>query len=201
MSGIQDWRFAALDVETTGLDPMDGHEIVEVAVVGFTAKAIEERWSTLVKPSRPIPPESAAVHGIRDADVASAPGMAQVLPQIEARTRGRILVLHNAPFDLEFITTACYMAGHDPIDRPLIDTLLISRRCFPGVQGHSLTELAARLGIAPEGAHRALPDAVTTANCMLALIRRAEGNSGMVLLEPDRIGRIERHPELAAAQA
>jgi DNA polymerase-3 subunit epsilon len=198
MNPWNDWRFAALDVETTGLSPMDGHEIVEIAVVGFGARGIDSRWSTLVKPSRPIPQDSAAVHGIRDADVASAPRMAEVLDEVDARTRGRILVLHNAPFDLEFVTSACFAAEREPIDRPLIDTLLISRRCFPAVQGHSLTEMAARLGIAPEGAHRALPDAVTTASCMIALIRRAESNRDMVLLEPEMIERIERHPALAS---
>jgi ATP-dependent DNA helicase DinG len=187
-----DWRYASVDVETTGLDVADGHEILEVAVVGFTASGIEERWSTLVKPSIPIPPESARVHGIREADVAGAPTMDQVMPLVEEKTRGRILVLHNAPFDLEFLTAACAKLGREPIDRPLIDTLILSRRCFPAAQAHSLTELATRVGVVPEGAHRALPDAVTTANVMLALLRRAEAGAGFELLDPVAHQRIER---------
>ncbi len=198
---LKDWRFASLDVETTGLNLMDGHEIVEIAVAGFTARGIEDRWSTLVKPGRPIPRESSNVHGIRDRDVANSPSMAEVLPMVEERTAGRILVLHNAPFDLEFLTAACFRAARAPMDRPLIDTLLLSRRCFTQVQGHTLTEVAARLGVVPEGAHRALPDAVTTANVMMALWRRAETSHGVELLRPEEIERIEHHPALAGATA
>ena len=198
------WKFAALDVETTGLDCMAGHEIIEVAVVAFEPSGIGERWSSLVKPSRPIDPESIRVHGIRDADVAGAPSMAVVLPIVEEKTAGRVLVLHNAPFDLEFLTSACMRLDRLPVDRPLVDTLMISRRCFPDAQAHTLTELATRLGVAPERAHRALPDAVTTANVMLALCRRAEANGGFPLFEPELIRRVEAHPalrELAAGSA
>lgn len=200
-ANLKDWRFASVDVETTGLSHMDGHEIVEIAVAGFTARGIEDRWSMLVKPGRPIPRESSNVHGIRDRDVANSPSMAEVLPLVEEKTAGRILVLHNAPFDLEFLTAACFRAGRAPMDRPLIDTLLLSRRCFTQVQGHTLTEVAARLGVVPEGAHRALPDAVTTANVMMALWRRAETSHGVELLRPEEVERIERHPALAGAAA
>ncbi len=193
---VKDWRYSALDVETTGLDPSTGHEIIEVAVVNFTASGIEERWSSLVKPGRSIPYDAAAVHGIRDADVAGAPALADLLPVIEQKTAGRVLVLHNAPFDLEFITSACARLEHEPIDRPLVDTLIVSRRCFPNAPAHSLAELATRLGVAPESVHRALPDATTTANVMMALCRRAEANHGFVLLEPEAVQRIERHPAL-----
>ena len=200
-TNLKDWRFASLDIETTGIKISDGHEIVEVAVVGFTSAGIEDRWSVLVKPGRPIPRESSNVHGIRDRDVEAAPPIAQVLPQLEEKTAGRILVLHNAPFDLEYVTAACFRAGRAPIDRPLIDTLLLSRRCFPNVQGHSLTELAARLGVIPEGAHRALPDAITTANAMMALCRRAESSHGLEMLRPEEIQRIERHPAFSPVLA
>ncbi|MBI5836466.1 MAG: 3'-5' exonuclease [Candidatus Eisenbacteria bacterium] len=198
---MKDWRYAALDLETTGLEVSEGHEILEVAVVGFSAAGIEERWSTLVKPTIPIPPDSARVHGIREADVAGAPALAQVMPLVEARTAGRIFVIHNAPFDLEFLTAACARMGREPIDRPLIDTLTVSRRVFPEAQAHSLTELATRVGVVPEGAHRALPDAVTTANVMLALLRRAEAPGATPLLDEAAVARIERRLAEAAAPA
>ena len=197
--GLKDLRYAALDVETTGLSPVDGHEIVEVGLVAFRPSGIEERWSTLVKPGRSIPPEASAVHGIRQADVERAPAIAEVLPRIESLTAGRVLVLHNAPFDLEFLTSACFRNGREPMDFPLIDTLLVSRRAFPDSQGHTLTEVAARLGVAPEGAHRALPDAITTANVWMAMLRRVENHHGVTLLLPPEIERIERHPALADA--
>jgi DNA polymerase III epsilon subunit family exonuclease len=196
---IGDWRFAALDLETTGLDVADGHEILEVAVVCFSARGIEKRWSTLVKPSIPIPQDSAKVHGIREADVAGAPTIEQVMPLVEEHTAGRILVIHNAPFDLEFLTAASARLGREPIDRPLIDTLVVSRRCFPGAQAHSLSELASRVGVALESAHRALPDALATANVMLALLRRAEASAEFPLLDTVARERIERHLELMAA--
>lgn len=198
---IHDWRFASLDLETTGLDVEEGHEILEVAVVRFTAAGIEERWSTLVKPSIPIPPDSAKVHGIREADVTGAPSIEEVMPLVEQKTAGRILVIHNAPFDLEFLTAACAKLGREPIDRPLIDTLIVSRRSFPAAQAHSLTELAARLGVVPEGAHRALPDAVTTANVLLALLRRAEASAESPVLDVEATERIERQLGMLAAAA
>ena len=193
---LSEWSFAALDVETTGLDLSSGHEIIEIAVVGFNIRGIQDRWTTLVKPARPIPREAVQVHGIRDADVAKAPRIADVLGMVEEKTAGRILVLHNAPFDLEFLTAACHRAGRPPIDRPLIDTLILSRRCFAADNGHSLTELAARLGVVPEGSHRALPDCVTTANAMLALIRWVAAREGKELLDAGAVLRIERHPAM-----
>ncbi len=195
---LQDLRYCSLDCETTGLSAIDGHQIVEIAVVSFHRDGIEERWSTLVNPGRTIPEDAIRVHGIRDGDVARSPKIADVLPTVAEKTAGRVLVAHNASFDLEFVTSACYRNGLDPIDRPLLDTLLVSRTAFPEASSHNLMELATRVGVAPESAHRALADAVTTAHVWMALLRRAAANAELRLLPPDSIERILRHPELQA---
>jgi len=78
-------RLAVLDTETTGLDPGQGHGLVEVACVMLDDGEIGETWSTLVNPGRPIPPDAAAVHGITDRMVQEAPGPAPRGPRDQRR--------------------------------------------------------------------------------------------------------------------
>ena len=171
-------RLAVLDTETTGLDPGQGHGLVEVAAVALDDGGIGETWSTLVNPGRPIPPEAAAVHGITDLMVRAAPGPAMVAAELERRCAGRTLVFHNAAFDLPFLAALLRRGGRPPLLHAVVDTLGLSRGLFDQ-GGNSLGALAVRLGLPAETAHRALGDALTTARLLLKLAAIWEGERGV----------------------
>jgi DNA polymerase III epsilon subunit family exonuclease len=171
-------RLAVLDTETTGLDPGQGHGLVEVACVALDGGEIGETWSTLVDPGRPIPPDASAVHGITDRMVRDAPGPAVVAAELERRCAGRVLVFHNVAFDLPFLDAFMRSAGHGPLLHAVVDTLGLARGFF-GQGGNSLGALATRFGLPAEAAHRALGDALTTARLLRVLAARWESERGV----------------------
>jgi DNA polymerase-3 subunit epsilon len=167
-----------VDTETTGLDPSQGHVLVEVATVSVADAALGETWSSLMRPGRAIPPDAAAVHGITDAMVADAPLPAPVAAELRRRCAELPLVFHNAPFDLPFLIALLRQAGQAPLLNPIIDTLGLARG-LGGPGGNSLGALAARLGLPKEAQHRALGDARTTARLFVALSARWESERGV----------------------
>lgn len=171
-------RLLALDTETTGFDPALGHALVEVAAVVLDEGRVGETWSTLTDPGRPIPPEASGVHGITDAMVRGAPGTAAVAAALAERCADRVLVFHNAAFDLPFLAAAMRQAGRPPLLNPVVDTLGLARGLFD-VGGNALGTLAARLGLPAETSHRALGDALTTARLLQVLGERWEREKGV----------------------
>ena len=97
---------AIFDTETTGVGPEA--EIVEIAIVDNAGKVLLD---SLVKPTSPIPAEVTAIHGITDADVAGAPTILELWPQIEAAFDGRTLTSYNLAFDLRMIQQSLRHAG------------------------------------------------------------------------------------------
>jgi DNA polymerase III epsilon subunit family exonuclease len=166
-------RLLALDTETTGMSPRSGAALVEVASVALENGAIGESWSSLVNPGRPIPPDAERVHGICDAMVAGAPEPGAIAGRLRAACGDLPLVFHNAPFDLPFLRELMCRSGQAPLHNPVVDTLGLARGLYEG-GGNSLGALAARFGLPPQTAHRALGDALTTAHLFLLLTRRWE---------------------------
>jgi len=171
-------RLLAVDTETTGMSPDAGHRLVEVARVEIVNGALGEGWASLVRPGRTIPPDAARVHGITDAMVADAPGPAEVGRTLREACGELPLVFHNAPFDLPFLIHLFREAGAPMLLNPIVDTLGLARG-LPGSGSNSLGPLAARLGLPPENAHRALGDARTTARLFLVLAERWEREKGV----------------------
>jgi DNA polymerase III subunit epsilon len=98
-------QFCIIDTETTGLKQPD---ICSIAVVSGTGEVL---FDTLVKPNVPVEPGARAVHGIKDAQLADAPGWATVYPKLRRMCRGRKLIMYKAAFDLRAMKTACELAG------------------------------------------------------------------------------------------
>jgi DNA polymerase-3 subunit epsilon len=168
----------AVDTETTGLSPNDGHALVEVATVALEGDVIGETWSSLMQPGRPIPPDASAVHGISDAMVAEAPAPDEVVAQLRRRCGDLTLVFHNVAFDLPFMIGALRRAGQPPLLNPIVDTLGLARG-LAGPGSNSLGALAVRYGLPGESRHRALGDALTTARLFLALAAVWEKERGV----------------------
>jgi DNA polymerase-3 subunit epsilon len=178
VSLLEGERLSVVDTETTGVSPAYGATIVELARVEIENGRALDAWSCLVRPRRPIPPGATAVHGITDAMVAAAPAAADVAASFRDSLEGRTLVFHNASFDLPFLVAMIREAGLPRILNPVVDTLGLARGLF-GSGSNTLAELAGRLGLEPEGFHRARVDAQTTAGVFLALAALWEVERGV----------------------
>lgn len=160
--------YVALDLETTGLDPARDR-ITEVGALRFDAEGRElAAWERLVDPGVPIPPEIQRITGIANADVRGQPAFAEVADELAAFVGDAPIVGQNVSFDLNFLKAA----GVEPRG-PALDTLRFSRLLLPTIRQRNLTALAEELGLTASTAHRALPDARTTAAVFTALRRRA----------------------------
>lgn len=143
----------AIDLETTGLDPLED-AIIEVGAVRMRDGTIIEEFSTLVDPGRPIPQNVTSLTGIRSTDVIGAPPIEQVVPAIRAFAGNAPLVGHNVAFDTGFL----YRQGILQTN-PRIDTYDLASVLMPRAPRYSLSSLSSQINIDLENAHRALDDA------------------------------------------
>ena len=168
--------FTVFDVETTGLDPVRGDKIIEIAGVRVEGGTIKEEISfvELVNPERTIPWEAKRVNNIDDADVASAATIDQVLPKFLSFSKDTILIAHNAQFDMKFLQMEkqhCW--GYVELPECLC-TMKLSQSVFPHEFRHNLDILSQRLNLKlPEARHRALPDVLLTAQALLLMAEMA----------------------------
>lgn len=151
--------FVALDLETTGLNSKRD-AIIEIGAIRLRNGRIEDEFSTLVNPDRPISLFIEQITGIGDADVASAPRLDAVIPELLAFVDGSVegLIAHNAKFDLGFLKAA---GVH--FHRPAYDTYELATILLPHAPSYSLGELALLFQIPLDNAHRAAADARATA--------------------------------------
>jgi DNA polymerase-3 subunit epsilon len=167
--------YVVLDLETTGLRPSEGDDIVELGAVRVVNGRVltMETFGRLINPGRPIPKASIEFHGITDAMVADKPPLAQVLPQFQRFAADAVLVAHNAAFDLKFLDQGAAACGLR-FEQPVLDTLLLSAFIDPAEPDHSLDAIAARLGLGFARRHSALGDALVTAAILVKQIERLE---------------------------
>jgi DNA polymerase III epsilon subunit family exonuclease len=159
-------EFVVVDVETTGTDPKMA-DLLEVAAVKVKGGKVVDRWSTFVKPSRPIVGNQ--MHGITDKDVAGGLSPAEAARKMLEFVGDGMLVGHNVTFDLAFLKEALSGtegAGTTFESGAYLDTLTIAREGYPDLQNYKLDTLSAFFGIELTQSHRALPDAEATANLL-----------------------------------
>jgi DNA polymerase-3 subunit epsilon len=162
--------FAVIDFETTGLAPGAHDRVVEVAVVHVDAHGVVEgRWDTLVNPGRDLGPQH--IHRIRAADILDAPTFAQIVPRLLELLAGRVIVAHNASFDLRFLSAELDRAGVWGMPSVTsLCTMQLAREHLPGA-GRSLADCCDALDIVLDDAHRASSDAFATAQLLAAYIQ------------------------------
>jgi DNA polymerase-3 subunit epsilon/ATP-dependent DNA helicase DinG len=151
-------ELVALDLETTGLDPAHD-DIIEIGAVRFEGDRIVDELAVLVKPTRPIPSIVTQITGISPEDVADAPAIAEVLPQLTAFVGNAPWIAHNAAFDGAFLERHRVLTGNFRID-----TFDLAPILLPQSTRYSLTSLTQLTGFDIESAHRALYDARGTAH-------------------------------------
>lgn len=150
--------FAALDFETTGLDPRTDR-VIEAGIVRFTLEGELECWERYINPGIPIPPDSTRISGIDDAHVAGAPDFFSAAPELLELLEGAVLVAHNLNFDYSFLRSELARMGSTGEFAFGVDTLALARKTLPGRKSYSLQNLAGDLGFSRGRAHRALDDA------------------------------------------
>lgn len=162
------------DLETTGLDPSEGHEIIEIGAVPIIDGKVREdcAFHALVDPDRPIPPDSSRVNGITDDMVRGRPRIDVVLPEFARYCGPHPLIAQNADFDLGFLEACCRRLELPRFCSKLHDTMLMSRRIFPGERRHGLDDICRRLAVAVGNRHRSIDDVLLTAQCFLVLRER-----------------------------
>jgi DNA polymerase-3 subunit epsilon len=182
-------REIVLDTETTGLDPYQGHRLVEVGCVelinGIPSGQTFHRY---LNPERDVPAEAHAVHGLSAEFLKDKPLFAEVAEDLLAFIADAPLVAHNAVFDLGFLNAELERARRPLVARErLVDTLLLARRKHPGVSNR-LDDLCARYGIdnSRRTKHGALLDAEILAEVYLELIGARQAQ--LILVESGGMG-------------
>ena len=161
-------REIALDTETTGISPRDGHRIIEIGALELMHHLPTGRKLHLyINPEREIDDGAVAVHGITSDFLADKPVFADIVDEFLAFVGDDPMVIHNASFDMGFIN-----AELKRLDRPVlpmaqsIDTLMMARKKFPGAQAN-LDALCRRFEI--DNSHRDLHGALVDADLLAAV--------------------------------
>ena len=168
-------RQIILDTETTGLEPAQGHRIIEIGCVELVNRRPTGRtFQRYLNPEREIDPGAQAVHGLSSAFLANQPRFIEVVEEFVGFIQGAELIIHNAPFDVGFID---HEFGRLPPPQRLLtdlctilDTLSLARQLHPG-QRNSLDALCKRYGVdnSSRDLHGALLDARILADVYLAM--------------------------------
>lgn len=166
-------REIVLDTETTGLDPSDGHRIIEVCCLELDNHLPTGRvFHTLIHPERDIPEESVRVHGIDIGKLEGAPIFAAIAEELLAFMGDSRLVIHNAEFDLKFLNAEFARLNREALPPARgIDTIALAKRRFPGAR-YSLDELCRRFNIdlSVRAKHGARVDSELLAQVYLELV-------------------------------
>ena len=166
-------REIVLDTETTGLDPYQGHRLVEIGCIELVNRIPSgQTFHRYLNPERDMPAEAFAVHGLSADFLRDKPPFAEVAEELIAFIGDAPLVAHNAMFDLGFLNAELERARRPLVNRErLIDTLLLARRKHPG-GANGLDGLCARYGIdnSRRSKHGALLDAEFLAEVYVELI-------------------------------
>jgi DNA polymerase-3 subunit epsilon len=172
-------RQIVLDTETTGLDPKQGHRIIEVAAIELDGRKVSERhFHRYLNPEREIDAGAAEVHGLTLERLQDEPKFSEIAQGLLEFLGGAELIIHNAPFDVAFLNSELDQAGLDPVTtycEGVIDTLRVARGLHPGKR-NSLDALCERYAIdhSARTLHGALLDTRLLAEVYLAMTRGQE---------------------------
>lgn len=175
-------REIVLDTETTGLDPYQGHRVVEIGCVElFNRIPTGQNFHRYVNPEREMPAEAFAVHGLSAEFLKDHPCFAEVVDELLQFVGDAPLIIHNAAFDLAFLNAELERCGRPLIVRDrLVDTLLLARRKHPA-GANSLDQLCVRYAIdnSRRTKHGALLDAEILAEVYIELIGARQAQLGL----------------------
>ena len=166
-------RHIVFDTETTGLEPLGGDRVIEVAaieLVNLLPSGVEMRW--MLDPERDIPADSTRIHGYTSVDVEGQPKFPEIADAFLSFIGDAPLVAHNANFDFDFLDAELQRCGRAKLDRGrMVDTLALAKKRFPGMP-NSLDALCRRFDIdlSERTRHSAIVDVRLLAEVFLELM-------------------------------
>ncbi|WP_043526143.1 DNA polymerase III subunit epsilon [Litchfieldella xinjiangensis] len=183
-------RQIILDTETTGIDPRDGHRLIEIGAVEMVNRRLTgNHYHQYINPERAIEAEAVGIHGITDERVAQEPVFALIADAFWEFIYGAELIIHNAPFDVGFIDHELTMLNKARGTNPLgpvaehcrvLDTLKMARDKHPG-QRNSLDALCKRYEI--DNGHRVLHGALLDAEILAEVYLAMTGGQTLLSLD------------------
>jgi DNA polymerase-3 subunit epsilon len=179
-------RSVLFDTETTGLDPLTGDRVIEIAAIELVNDLpTEKTFYALLDPERDIPMEASRIHGISNFHVEGKPRFADVADALMEFFGDAPLVAHNAPFDFGFLDAEFSRVGKPGLDAGrMIDTLVLAKQKFPGMP-NSLDALCRRfeIDLSARTTHNALLDCKLLAEVYVEL---TGGRQRGLLLETEQ---------------
>jgi DNA polymerase-3 subunit epsilon len=182
-------REIVLDTETTGLDPLAGHRVVEVGCIELVNTVATGRtFHAYFNPEMLMPAGAQDIHGLTDEFLANKPRFAELVEELLTFIGDAQLVIHNAQFDIGFLNAELERVGRPGLVNAYIDTVSMARRKFPG-QRASLDALCERFGVdnSSRTKHGALLDAELLAEVYLELSGGRQRDLG---LAPEMAARV-----------
>jgi DNA polymerase-3 subunit epsilon len=184
---LEDCAFAVVDVETTGMRAYGSDRITEIAVVVVHGGRREVVFDSLVNPGRPIPAAICSITNITNDMVRSAPSFAEVAEPVMAALAGRIFVAHNARFDWNFVCAEMRRARDLALDGPRLCTVRLARRLVKGIASCGLDSLQQWFGLENLARHRAVGDALVTAELLSRLLGLARDEGARTLQDLEAV--------------
>ena len=156
-------RYIVLDTETTGLDPDDGHKIIEIGCIEILNRNITNNtFHKYLNPNREIDVEASKIHGLTNSFLKDKPVFEEIYPELREYISNSPIIIHNAPFDIGFLQKEHSMTNvsDDFLDNEIIDSLKLARKISPGKK-NTLDALCERYAIdnSDRTLHGALLDA------------------------------------------
>jgi len=151
-------RKIVVDTETTGLDPKQGHRIIELAAIELDGRKVSlRRFHRYLNPEREIDASAVAIHGLTYERLQNEPKFSDIVAGFLEFIEDAELLIHNAPFDIGFLNHELELLGLPPLQNTVTDTLKVAREMHPGKK-NSLNALCSRYEI--DNAHRTLHGAL-----------------------------------------
>ncbi len=196
---LSEVEFAVVDLETTGWSPLEA-AITEIGAVRVRGGQRRGEFASLVNPGTPVPPKIEDLTGISDWMLAAAPRLGAVLPGLLEFSQDCVLVAHNAPFDLGFLTAACGTCGVAWPGFTVLDTVMLARQVMnpDEIPDCKLGTLAGFFRARTTPSHRALADARATAHVLGWLIRRLTHQGVRTLGQLQALGQLRAWPDVVA---
>ncbi len=162
-------EYIVVDLETTGLDPYKGCEIIEIGVTEITQGKIGRNYSRLIKPKNHIPYFITEITNISDDMVENEEGIEQVLPRFREYLGDKIMIAHNAKFDLKFLNDYLEALNLEPITNYICTLEMLKQVKSYNGKNKKLETAVSDHNIENKNAHRADSDTLATAKLFLTI--------------------------------
>jgi DNA polymerase III epsilon subunit family exonuclease len=172
---LNEVEFVIFDVETTGLSPLNGDRIIEIAAKRYKSLQEVDSFQSLVNPERPVSYGAYLVNHISDEMLIDAPKSKAVLKKFYSFLKGSCLMGYNVNFDVGFLNNELSFINKSlPKNLPIVDILKISRATLPNLDHYSLLNVSYYLGVQESQMHRASEDVELTFGVFCKLLKMLE---------------------------